>query len=153
MQVKERAVELAKAMENEDGVTGAVKAFYKHFPGKKTEPEPDNLHHPRSRSLFSVRRCFGCSWNGDVHLVIFMFYLSVDLVWNSIRSGEYDCSLCVNVWIRIKVVCVTAKVSCFCNTKLFQLVKIKTWNLIWIQKFMVVSNNYRDWVARTRGGT
>ncbi|KAG6422344.1 hypothetical protein SASPL_118912 [Salvia splendens] len=31
-QVKERAVELAKAMENEDGVTGAVKAFFKHLP-------------------------------------------------------------------------------------------------------------------------
>ena len=32
MQVKERAEEIAKAMENEDGVTGAVRAFYKHFP-------------------------------------------------------------------------------------------------------------------------
>ncbi|KAM7526641.1 hypothetical protein LguiA_016543 [Lonicera macranthoides] len=60
-EVKGRAVELAKAMENEDGVIGAVKAFYKHFPGKKRESEPDNSHHPRSRSLFSVRRCFGCS--------------------------------------------------------------------------------------------
>ncbi|KAK6141560.1 hypothetical protein DH2020_024692 [Rehmannia glutinosa] len=34
--VKERAIELAKAMENEDGVTGAVKAFLKHLPRKKT---------------------------------------------------------------------------------------------------------------------
>ncbi|KAM4077606.1 hypothetical protein ACJW30_12G151300 [Castanea mollissima] len=39
--VKERAVELAKAMENEDGVTGAVKAFFKHLPFKKPEPEPE----------------------------------------------------------------------------------------------------------------
>ncbi|KAI7984577.1 Sterol 3-beta-glucosyltransferase UGT80A2 [Camellia lanceoleosa] len=39
MQVKERAVELAKAMENEDGVMGAVKAFFKHLPRKKPEPE------------------------------------------------------------------------------------------------------------------
>ncbi|KAK9057416.1 hypothetical protein SSX86_022251 [Deinandra increscens subsp. villosa] len=31
-EVKERAVELAKAMENEDGVEGAVKAFLKHLP-------------------------------------------------------------------------------------------------------------------------
>ncbi|KAK6164268.1 hypothetical protein DH2020_001132 [Rehmannia glutinosa] len=38
--VKERAIELAKAMENEDGVTGAVKAFLKHLPRKKNiEPE------------------------------------------------------------------------------------------------------------------
>ncbi|KAK6164287.1 hypothetical protein DH2020_001151 [Rehmannia glutinosa] len=40
-QVKERAIELAKAMENEDGVTGAVKAFLKHLPRKKNiEPGP-----------------------------------------------------------------------------------------------------------------
>ncbi|KAK3032158.1 hypothetical protein RJ639_034983, partial [Escallonia herrerae] len=38
--VKERAVELAKAMENEDGVTGAVKAFLKHLPRRKPDPEP-----------------------------------------------------------------------------------------------------------------
>ncbi|KAH9670930.1 sterol 3-beta-glucosyltransferase ugt80a2 [Citrus sinensis] len=55
--VKERAVELAKAMENEDGVTGAVKAFYKHFPGKKSESEPELPH--SHRGLLSIRRCFG----------------------------------------------------------------------------------------------
>ncbi|KAA8550654.1 hypothetical protein F0562_002338 [Nyssa sinensis] len=38
--VKERAVELAEAMKNEDGVTGAVKAFFKHLPRKMPEPEP-----------------------------------------------------------------------------------------------------------------
>ncbi|KAH9670945.1 sterol 3-beta-glucosyltransferase ugt80a2 [Citrus sinensis] len=57
LQVKERAVELAKAMENEDGVTGAVKAFYKHFPGKKSESEPELPH--SHRGLLSIRRCFG----------------------------------------------------------------------------------------------
>ncbi|OIT27113.1 PREDICTED: sterol 3-beta-glucosyltransferase UGT80A2-like [Nicotiana attenuata] len=55
--VKERAVELAKAMENEDGVTGAVKAFFKHLPRKKSEP--DQI--PAAPSLFSIGRCFGCS--------------------------------------------------------------------------------------------
>lgn len=55
--MKERAVELARAMENEDGVTGAVKAFFKHLPLKK--PEPDTL--PEPSSFFSLRRCFGCS--------------------------------------------------------------------------------------------
>ncbi|KAF9669718.1 hypothetical protein SADUNF_Sadunf14G0136300 [Salix dunnii] len=39
-EVKERAVELAKDMENEDGVDGAVKAFFKHLPRRKPEPEP-----------------------------------------------------------------------------------------------------------------
>ncbi|XP_022844125.1 sterol 3-beta-glucosyltransferase UGT80A2-like isoform X3 [Olea europaea var. sylvestris] len=55
--VKERAVELAKAMENEDGVAGAAKAFLKHLPCKKLEPEPE----PASSSLFSIIRCFSCS--------------------------------------------------------------------------------------------
>ncbi|CAN4113725.1 unnamed protein product [Withania somnifera] len=35
-QVKERAIKLAKAMENEDGVTGAVKALFKQLPPPKT---------------------------------------------------------------------------------------------------------------------
>ncbi|XP_055813057.1 sterol 3-beta-glucosyltransferase UGT80A2-like [Solanum dulcamara] len=57
--VKERAVELAKAMENEDGVTGAVKAFFKHLPRDKNEPDLDQT--PAPPSLFSLRRCFGFS--------------------------------------------------------------------------------------------
>ncbi|XP_060174861.1 sterol 3-beta-glucosyltransferase UGT80A2-like [Lycium barbarum] len=57
-QVKERAVELAKAMENEDGVTGAVKAFFKQLPPKKKlEPQPLR----KESSVFSIRSCFGCS--------------------------------------------------------------------------------------------
>ncbi|PWA50186.1 UDP-Glycosyltransferase superfamily protein [Artemisia annua] len=55
--VKERAVELAKAMENEDGVDGAVKAFLRHLPRNMPDTDPP----PTSSGLFSVRRCFGCS--------------------------------------------------------------------------------------------
>ncbi|XP_028789176.1 sterol 3-beta-glucosyltransferase UGT80A2-like isoform X2 [Neltuma alba] len=56
--VKDRALELAKAIENEDGVEGAVKAFFKHLPRKKPESDAE----PKPSSLFSIRRCFGCSW-------------------------------------------------------------------------------------------
>ncbi|CAB4270514.1 unnamed protein product [Prunus armeniaca] len=35
--VKERAVEIAKAMDGEDGVTGAVNTFHRHFPHNKYE--------------------------------------------------------------------------------------------------------------------
>ncbi|OIW01021.1 hypothetical protein TanjilG_14204 [Lupinus angustifolius] len=55
--VKERATELAKAMENEDGVTGAVKAFFKQLPRKKPEPDSE----PLPSGIFSICRCFGCS--------------------------------------------------------------------------------------------
>ncbi|XP_022149768.1 sterol 3-beta-glucosyltransferase UGT80A2-like isoform X2 [Momordica charantia] len=55
--VKERAVELAKVLEIEDGVEGAVRAFFKQLARKKLEPEPE----PRQSSLMSIRRCFGCS--------------------------------------------------------------------------------------------
>ncbi|XP_062079039.1 sterol 3-beta-glucosyltransferase UGT80A2 isoform X2 [Humulus lupulus] len=55
--VKERAVELAKAMEDEDGVTGAVKAFFKHLPRKKPEPEPELV----PPTFFSISKCFGCA--------------------------------------------------------------------------------------------
>ncbi|XP_044482342.1 sterol 3-beta-glucosyltransferase UGT80A2-like isoform X2 [Mangifera indica] len=55
--VKQCAVELAKAMENEDGVTGAVKSFYKHYPGKKCDEGPESpLHHS---GFCSVGQCFG----------------------------------------------------------------------------------------------
>ncbi|KAI6684409.1 hypothetical protein NL676_030322 [Syzygium grande] len=62
--VKERAEELAKAMEHEDGVEGAVKAFYKHFSSKKLESGPESLSaHPMHShsSRLSLRGCFGCS--------------------------------------------------------------------------------------------
>lgn len=57
MQVKENAVELARAMENENGINGAVKAFFKHLPRKILEPEPKLA----DSSFFSIRGCFGCS--------------------------------------------------------------------------------------------
>ncbi|XP_024981104.1 sterol 3-beta-glucosyltransferase UGT80A2 isoform X2 [Cynara cardunculus var. scolymus] len=56
--VKEQAVELAKAMEQEDGVDGAVKAFLRHLP--RNTPEVDSPTSAPS-SLFSISRCFGCS--------------------------------------------------------------------------------------------
>ncbi|KAG6404699.1 hypothetical protein SASPL_136952 [Salvia splendens] len=58
-EVKRQAEELARAMEHEDGVTGAVQAFYKHFPRESLEAKPEKPH-PRSRS-FPFRCCFSCS--------------------------------------------------------------------------------------------
>lgn len=57
--VKENAIQLAKAMENEDGVAGAVRAFHKHLPRDTPMPETENPQ--TSSSFFSVTRCFGCS--------------------------------------------------------------------------------------------
>ncbi|KAL4313027.1 hypothetical protein GQ457_01G037770 [Hibiscus cannabinus] len=56
-EVKEKAIELAKAMESEDGVTGAVKAFLKHLHPKKSDPELSKA----PSGVFSIGRCFGCS--------------------------------------------------------------------------------------------
>ncbi|KAL5725206.1 sterol 3beta-glucosyltransferase [Ranunculus cassubicifolius] len=56
-EVKERAIELSKAMESEDGVEGAVKAFFKQLPRKKPQPEK-----PVTSGCFgSVKQCFGGS--------------------------------------------------------------------------------------------
>nr|WHU24140.1 steroidal glycosyltransferase [Anemarrhena asphodeloides] len=60
--VKDRANELAKAMESEDGVTGAVKAFFKHLPKKApTEEHPQETPSPLMEILGPVRRCLGCA--------------------------------------------------------------------------------------------
>ncbi|XP_050221886.1 sterol 3-beta-glucosyltransferase UGT80A2-like [Mercurialis annua] len=56
--VKERATELSKSMENEDGVKGAVNAFYKHFPDKELESMPQSP--PASSRFPSIIGCFGC---------------------------------------------------------------------------------------------
>nr|CAB3456405.1 unnamed protein product [Digitaria exilis] len=59
--VKERAVELAKAIESEDGVDGAVQSFLKHLPQQR-DPEtppaapPSTFMNPL---LLPVKRCFG----------------------------------------------------------------------------------------------
>ncbi|CAL5018465.1 unnamed protein product [Urochloa decumbens] len=59
-EVKDKAVELAKAMESEDGVAGAVRAFLRHLPSKAEEQIP-----PHSSSFMEflgpVSKCLGCS--------------------------------------------------------------------------------------------
>lgn len=63
--MKQRAVELARSMEKEDGVTGAVKAFFRHYPHQEaqTKPETNVEAEPSTEPsrFFSIRRCFGCS--------------------------------------------------------------------------------------------
>uniref|UniRef100_A0A453A8H1 sterol 3beta-glucosyltransferase n=3 Tax=Triticinae TaxID=1648030 RepID=A0A453A8H1_AEGTS len=59
-EVKEKAVELAKAMESEDGVTGAVRAFLKHLPCKTDENSPPPTH-GFLEFLGPVSKCLGCS--------------------------------------------------------------------------------------------
>nr|WIL59759.1 UDP-glucosyltransferase 80A41 [Paris polyphylla] len=66
--VKERTVEVAKAMELEDGVNGAVKAFLKHLP-RKSSPQspPSQSPSPEEQSscfepfLAPVKKYMGCS--------------------------------------------------------------------------------------------
>ncbi|XP_062225141.1 sterol 3-beta-glucosyltransferase UGT80A2-like isoform X2 [Phragmites australis] len=59
-EVKEKAVELSKAMKSEDGVTGAVRAFLRHLPSKTEDEIP-----PPSSSFLEflgpVSKCLGCS--------------------------------------------------------------------------------------------
>lgn len=45
-------------MEKEDGVTGAVNAFHKHYPANKLVAQPPILLRKKS-SKFSVKQCFG----------------------------------------------------------------------------------------------
>ncbi|GJN38393.1 hypothetical protein PR202_gb27429 [Eleusine coracana subsp. coracana] len=57
---KEKAVEIAKAMESEDGVTGAVRAFLRHLPSKteeKIQPQSSSF----LEFLGPMSRCLGCS--------------------------------------------------------------------------------------------
>nr|AHW98478.1 glucosyltransferase-2 [Oryza brachyantha] len=59
-EVKERAVELAKAMESEDGVSGAVRVFLTHLPSRTEDATP-----PQTSSFLEflgpVSKCLGCS--------------------------------------------------------------------------------------------
>ncbi|CAN6724992.1 unnamed protein product [Malus baccata var. baccata] len=59
--VKECAVDIAKAMDNEDGVTGAVKAFHRHFPCNKSDDGKPDQSLPARKGLLSIRRCCGYS--------------------------------------------------------------------------------------------
>ncbi|XP_027352413.1 sterol 3-beta-glucosyltransferase UGT80A2-like [Abrus precatorius] len=69
-EVKKRAVELANAMKNEDGVLGAVKAFYKHYPNQNSDNEANAkpvtsvAEYKPVRKRFSIRGCFGCYTSG-----------------------------------------------------------------------------------------
>ena len=57
-QVKSSAETLAKAMKDEDGVAGAVKAFFKHLPSTKQDLQESI---PEPSGFLSLRQCFGCS--------------------------------------------------------------------------------------------
>ncbi|XP_012569104.1 sterol 3-beta-glucosyltransferase UGT80A2-like isoform X2 [Cicer arietinum] len=59
-EVKRRAVELANAMKNEDGVVGAVNAFYKHYPRQRPDTETEPKQVALVNRHFSIRGCFGC---------------------------------------------------------------------------------------------
>ncbi|CAH9129935.1 unnamed protein product [Cuscuta epithymum] len=61
--VKERATELAKAMENEDGARGAVDAFYKQFPSDNSKAKSKRSRHLKTQlsktsHCPSLLRCF-----------------------------------------------------------------------------------------------
>ena len=57
-QVKSSAETLANAMKDEDGVAGAVKAFFKHLPSTKQDLQESI---PEPSGFLSLRQCFGCS--------------------------------------------------------------------------------------------
>lgn len=60
--MKENAVELAEAMASEDGVEGAVRAFFKHLPRRDPDPKPSSPPSDFFKPCFgSIGRCFGCS--------------------------------------------------------------------------------------------
>lgn len=60
-QIKKNADAIAKAMENEDGVSGAVKAFHKHLPKKMPPPLPPPTDYSLIDSFFKgVGKVFGC---------------------------------------------------------------------------------------------
>lgn len=74
-------MELAKAMEKEDGVEGAVRAFLKHLPQQMSDkcaptktsklpptkkasshpPKKSSAQPPKRSSSFYISGCFGCS--------------------------------------------------------------------------------------------
>ncbi|XP_058757021.1 sterol 3-beta-glucosyltransferase-like isoform X2 [Vicia villosa] len=59
-EVKMRAVELANSMKNEDGVVGAVNAFYKHYRPKKPDTKDESKPVASINKHFSIQGCFGC---------------------------------------------------------------------------------------------
>ncbi|KAK7295158.1 hypothetical protein RJT34_18063 [Clitoria ternatea] len=69
-EVKKGAVELANAMKNEDGVLGAVTAFYKHVSKQNSNTEANSklvTNVPKRKRVpkcLSIRGCFGCARSG-----------------------------------------------------------------------------------------
>ncbi|BBN03348.1 sterol 3beta-glucosyltransferase [Marchantia polymorpha subsp. ruderalis] len=61
-EVKQNALDIAQAMEKEDGVDGAVKAFHKHLPRDTPQPTsthpPQRLRHKVFKPFRSVYNCF-----------------------------------------------------------------------------------------------
>uniref|UniRef100_A0A0D6QXT0 sterol 3beta-glucosyltransferase n=1 Tax=Araucaria cunninghamii TaxID=56994 RepID=A0A0D6QXT0_ARACU len=61
-EVKENAVAMARAMENEDGVSGAVKAFHKQLPKKMPQPStPPSESHFFGSFFTGMAKVFGCN--------------------------------------------------------------------------------------------
>lgn len=63
VQVKMKAVELAKHIEEEDGVVAAVNAFHKHLPIPLPEPEPTPESPSVLECIFTTLErwfCFPC---------------------------------------------------------------------------------------------
>lgn len=59
--MKDRAVELAQGMENEQGVQGAVEAFHRHLPDMNEKSAPVPLPRTFSRRLREVfNKVAGC---------------------------------------------------------------------------------------------
>ncbi|XP_057834737.2 sterol 3-beta-glucosyltransferase UGT80A2 isoform X1 [Cryptomeria japonica] len=60
--VKDNAIEISKAMENEDGVSGAVKAFHKHLPRKfPQQSAPTRESHFFGAFFSGIGKIFSCS--------------------------------------------------------------------------------------------
>ncbi|KAG6540990.1 hypothetical protein Mapa_017660 [Marchantia paleacea] len=60
-EVKQNALDIAQAMEKEDGVDGAVKAFHKHLP--RDTPQPTSTHPPqrlRNKVFKPFRSVYNC---------------------------------------------------------------------------------------------
>lgn len=61
MKVKKRAVELANDMQSEDGVSGAVRAFFKQLPKRPQSPPASVQSGFMVTCWNSIKKCFGNS--------------------------------------------------------------------------------------------
>ena len=62
IQVKSRAMEIAKLIENEDGVAAAVNAFHRHLPDELPlrTPSPEEEDHPSTLQWFFIQLANWC---------------------------------------------------------------------------------------------